>query len=192
MRGRLGLIAAALVLPRRRRRTGRRPSRRCRADPGDGVVPSLRRRGVPAAPAGAQADGYVEEEYLVSGKANVYTWPAPGPAQVRTADAPYTTRILVRRPRGPRHASGNVVVEMLNPSNLFDLNIGWALVARGVHAPRRHVGRDHGQADRRRRAQDFDPQRYGRLSFANPLPLSDPANCATVAVRQRAERPRTG
>ena len=42
--------------------------------------------------------GYVEEEYLVSGKANVYSWPASGPAVVRTPDAPYTTRILVRRP----------------------------------------------------------------------------------------------
>src|SRR5215216_3874181 len=71
--------------------------------------------------------GYVEEEYLVSGKANVYDWPEPGPAVVRTADAPYTTRILVRRPAKRTKFSGNVVVEMLNPSNLFDLNIGWAL-----------------------------------------------------------------
>ena len=74
--------------------------------------------------------GYVEEEYLVSGKANVYTWPGPGPAAVRTPDAPYTTRILVRRPAKASRFSGNVVVEMLNPSNLFDLNIGWALAHR--------------------------------------------------------------
>ena len=58
--------------------------------------------------------GYVEEEYLVSGKANVYDWPAGGPAVIRTPDAPYTTRVLVRRPRDPRRFSGNVVVEMLN------------------------------------------------------------------------------
>src|SRR5215216_1885260 len=56
-----------------------------------------------------QRHGYVEEEYLVSGTANVYTWPAPGPAQVRIPGAPYTTRILVRRPRHPEHASGNAV-----------------------------------------------------------------------------------
>lgn len=71
--------------------------------------------------------GYVEEEFLLSGLANVYEWPAPGPAVVRTADAPYTTRVLVRRPIDPRKFSGNVVVEPLNPSNLFDLNIGWGL-----------------------------------------------------------------
>jgi hypothetical protein len=39
--------------------------------------------------------GYVEEEYLVSGKANVYDWPQTGPAVVRTPGAPYTTRMLV-------------------------------------------------------------------------------------------------
>ena len=43
--------------------------------------------------------GYVEEEYIVSGIANVYEWNAAGTAaQVQTAGAPYTTRILVIRP----------------------------------------------------------------------------------------------
>jgi hypothetical protein len=72
--------------------------------------------------------GYAEREYFVSGNANVYDWPAPGPAVVRTSDAPYTTRILVRRPARASRFSGSVVVEMLNPSNLFDLNIGWAMM----------------------------------------------------------------
>jgi hypothetical protein len=124
--------------------------------------------------------GYVEDEYLVSGKANVYDWPAPGPAVVRTPNAPYTTRILVRRPADPKRFSGNVVVEMLNPSNLFDLNIGWALAHQqfvrngdawvGITAKPIAV-----QA-----LKTFDPQRYGRLSFANPLPLSDPRNCTDI------------
>ena len=33
--------------------------------------------------------GYLEEEFLVAGTANVYDWPAPGPAVVRTASVPY-------------------------------------------------------------------------------------------------------
>jgi hypothetical protein len=127
-------------------------------------------------------EGYVETEHLVSGKANVYTWTQPGPATVRTPNAPYTTRILVRRPKRANDFSGNVIVEMLNPSNLFDLNIGWGLA--------------HKQIMRRGDAwvgitakpiavdalKSFDPQRYGGLSWANPLPLSDPANCTTVAA----------
>jgi hypothetical protein len=124
--------------------------------------------------------GYVEEEYLVSGKANVYDWPAPGPAVVRTPGAPYTTRVLVRRPAKRSHFSGNVIVEMLNPSNLFDLNIGWALahdqfmrdgdVWVGITAKPIDVAA----------LKTFDPTRYGSLSFANPLPLSDPRNCTDI------------
>jgi hypothetical protein len=125
--------------------------------------------------------GYVEEEYLVSGKANVYNWPAAGPAVVRTADAPYTTRILVRRPADPAKSSGNVIVEMLNPSNLFELNIGWGIMQKqlvrdgdtwvGVTAKPVTVAA----------LKKFDPVRYASLSFANPLPLTDPANCTSVA-----------
>jgi hypothetical protein len=124
--------------------------------------------------------GYVEEEYLVSGNANVYRWPAPGPAVVRTPNAPYTTRVLVRRPAKDRRFSGNVVVEMLNPSNLFDLNIGWALSHEqfirngdawvGITAKPIAVAA----------LKAFDPARYGSLSFANPLPLSDPRNCTDI------------
>ncbi|WP_298456268.1 alpha/beta hydrolase domain-containing protein [uncultured Cellulomonas sp.] len=128
---------------------------------------------------------YVEEEFVVSGTSNVYTWPAEGPAQVVTPDAPYTTRVLVRRPEKGARFSGNVVVEMLNPSNLFDLNIGWAVAHRqiiengdawvGITA--KPVAVDA--------LQSFDPERYGALSFANPLGLDDPANCTVNAPDTR-------
>ena len=32
------------------------------------------------APQDLRPDGYVEEDYFLSGKASVYSWPAPGPA----------------------------------------------------------------------------------------------------------------
>ena len=125
--------------------------------------------------------GYVEEEYFISGLANVYDWPAAGPAIVRTPNAPYTTRVLIRRPAKSSRFSGNAVVEMLNPSNRMDLNIGWAI--------------SHEQWVRNGDAwigvtvkpisvvamKAFNPQRYAPLSWANPLPSSDPSNCETVA-----------
>jgi len=125
--------------------------------------------------------GYVEEEYFFGGTANVYDWPATGPAVVRTANAPFTTRILVRRPADARRFSGTVVVEMLNPSNRMDLNIGWAI--------------SHKQWVRQGDAwvgitakpisivalKNFNAERYAALSWANPLPLSDRRNCETVA-----------
>jgi hypothetical protein len=121
--------------------------------------------------------GYVEEEYLASGKANVYSWPAPGPAVVRTPNAPYTTRYLVRRPAKASRFSGNVVVEILNPSNTFDLNIGWALAHRQlIRNGDAWVGVT-GKPNSVEALKKFDPVRYGPLSFANPLPLDDPRNC---------------
>lgn len=126
--------------------------------------------------------GYVEEEYLLSGTANVYDWPGPGPAVVRTAGAAYTTRVLIRRPADRKRFSGTVAVEMQNPSNLFDLNLGWTI--------------SHKEFARRGDAwvgvtakpvsvvalKKFDARRYGALSWANPLPLSDARNCAKVAA----------
>jgi hypothetical protein len=125
--------------------------------------------------------GYVEEEYRISGKANVYTWAADNrTAVVRTPDVPYSTRVLVRRPVKPQKMSGTVVAEPLNPSNQFDLNIGWALAGDqimrngdvwvGFTSKPVAIGA----------LKTFDPDRYGELSWANPLPLTDPANCTNV------------
>ncbi|MDP3738850.1 MAG: alpha/beta hydrolase domain-containing protein [Hyphomonadaceae bacterium] len=127
-------------------------------------------------PEDLEAQGYLEEEFFVSGKANVYDWPATG-AVVRTADAPYTTRVLVRRPKSAGKFSGNVVVEMLNPSNLFDLNIGWAIqhdeIVRSGDAWVGITAKPVAVAT----MKAFDAQRYAPLSWANPLPESDPKNC---------------
>ena len=64
--------------------------------------------------------GYVEEEFLIRGRANVYDFDSAGKVVVKVPDAPYTTRILVRRPAATAKFSGNVIVELLNPSLLFD------------------------------------------------------------------------
>lgn len=125
--------------------------------------------------------GYVEEEFLLSGNAGVYDWPAPGPATIRTFAAPYTTRMIIRRPAQRAKFSGSVAVEMQNPSNLFDLNLGWTLSHKefirngdvwvGITAKPVSVVT----------AKTFNPQRYAALSWANPVPLTNPDNCATVA-----------
>jgi hypothetical protein len=127
-------------------------------------------------PENLDAQGYVEEEFFVSGKANVYDWPAGG-AVIRTADAPYTTRVLVRRPKDRAKFSGRVMVEMLNPSNLFDLNIGWAihhdeLVRQGdawVGITAKPIAVATLKA--------FDAERYALISWKNPLAVDDPRNC---------------
>ena len=133
-------------------------------------------------PTDLRVDGYVEEEFLFSGIANVYDWPQAGPAVVRTPGVPYTTRVLVRRPAAQSRFSGTIVVEMLNPSNLFDLNIGWAMSGRqlvrngdawvGITAKPVAVVS----------LQAFNPRRYAALSWPNPLPPTDERNCTAIGA----------
>jgi len=139
-----------------------------------------------------QENGYVEEEYILKGKANVYEWGTDNKAVVRTPDVPYGTRVLVRRPIDPRRMSGTVIEEPLNPSNLFDLNIGWALSGDQIM---RNGDVWVGYTSKPvaiNALKTFDAGRYGSLSWANPLPLDDPRNCTNIqtivdppAVRSR-------
>src|SRR3972149_10548867 len=66
---------------------------------------------------------YIEEEYFVSGLANIYDFNSDGKIMVKTADAPYTTRILMRRPASPNEFSGTIIVELLNPTARYDLDV---------------------------------------------------------------------
>jgi hypothetical protein len=76
--------------------------------------------------------GYVEREYFLEGKANVYG-PAPGTALtpdgrwqvVATGSQPYKTRILVRLPTDPKKFNGTVVVEWFQASAGFDKDVNW-------------------------------------------------------------------
>ena len=120
-------------------------------------------------PLDLQKAGYVEEEFIVSGAANVYDWAADGSLTVKTPNAPYSTRILVRRPADPARFSGHAIVELLNPARRFD----WAMMSGysrdsfiehgdawvGVSMP--------GSVDA---LHKFNPMRYPSVSFANPNP----------------------
>ena len=109
--------------------------------------------------------GYVEEEYLVSGTANVYDWAADGTVNVKTPNAPYTTRILVRRPASG--FSGTVVVELMFPARRFDWSMMWGFSHEqiidhkdawvGITLPASADG-----------LKKFNPTRYADVTFANP------------------------
>jgi len=82
---------------------------------------------------------YVEEEFLVSGEANLYTYnetPVPGEIIVHPnmctlftcgpgGAVPYTTRIVVRRPTNALDFNGTVVVEWWNSTAGFDTAPSW-------------------------------------------------------------------
>jgi hypothetical protein len=119
-------------------------------------------------PVDLAAAGYRETEYLVRGDANIYEWtgaPQDASIAVRDAAVPYTSRILVRRPIDAGKASGLVVVELLNPTGLYDFAPLWGFSWQ--HFARRGdvwVGvtvKPVAAAT----LQRFDPVRYGSLSF---------------------------
>ncbi|MEA2330098.1 MAG: hypothetical protein QOH58_236 [Thermoleophilaceae bacterium] len=124
------------------------------------------------------ARGYALEEYFVSGKANVYYWGADGKAKtprVRTPNAPYTTRMVVRRPKKAQKFSGTVWVELNNPSRAYDAEIQWpAAREKFMRDGDVHIGltvKPISIAALKR----FDAERYGPLSMDNPLPPADQA-----------------
>jgi hypothetical protein len=64
--------------------------------------------------------GYVEEEFFVSGTARTYTDPS-----APSTEAPYTTRVLLRRPADRKAFSGTLVVEWLNVTAQHDQSPDW-------------------------------------------------------------------
>ncbi|HWM37539.1 MAG TPA: alpha/beta hydrolase domain-containing protein [Streptomyces sp.] len=124
--------------------------------------------------------GYVEEEYYVSGRSKVYEAIPYSDYKVKSLrSGPYTTRITVRRPKNMKHFSGRVAVEIINMTAGYDWTANWGalwetIVKKGdvyvgiTSKPNVFPGMVR-----------FDPERYGRLSMANPLP-PDQQTCGTL------------
>lgn len=115
--------------------------------------------------------GYVEEEYLLSGEAKIYTWPdGQKYAGVERENAKYTTRFIIRKPADPEKFSGNVVVEMFNWARGYDRPIAlWG----NCHQYMMREGDAWVGVSIRANVLDnlkkFDPERYGRLSYESPI-----------------------
>ena len=126
--------------------------------------------------------GYKEEEYFVSGHANVYEYGTDKNVEIRTPDVPYSTRLLVRAPIDPKKFSGNVIVEIINMSRGWDLDVMWQMeheyILRNGDA---YVGVTS-KPNAIKALKQFDPVRYASLSLQNPLSLDDPQNCTKLST----------
>jgi hypothetical protein len=130
--------------------------------------------------------GYLEQEYLVSGRANVYSWPDLDTLTVM-GSGPYTTRIVVRRPANLARFSGNVRVEPLNPTAHHDLDADWEIAHDGfMRNGDAYVGITIKPVTIRA-LRKFDPDRYGQLSMANPLPAEQRCTPTDLASRPTDE-----
>ncbi len=119
---------------------------------------------------GFSSIGYAEDEYFQTGTANVYEENAEHKLSVKFADAPYTTRVLIRRPTDAAKFSGNVVIEILNSSANIDIDRmwvdSWPFFTRngdiyvGISSKGHIVDSLKG----------FDPERYAAINWDNPDP----------------------
>ena len=127
--------------------------------------------------------GYEENEYFVSGRANLYEYtsggirvvsPCPPSAEpLGCRNIPYTTRMLVKRPSDPRRFSGTIVVEPLNPSSGYDIANVWDrswpyFVRQGdifVGWTSRYDPIDA--------LKQFEPNRYARLTWGQNSAVDD-------------------
>ncbi len=127
--------------------------------------------------------GYVEEEFIFSGDATSYTSDDPlsedGEWTVRPdATAPYTSRVVVRRPAGDGSGgaafNGTVVVEWLNVSGGLDADPDWTYLHDqiirsgaawvGVSAQRAGIEGGGNSLASSLALKTADPVRYGELS----------------------------
>lgn len=82
----------------------------------------------------AVPDGYIVEEYFVSGTGRLYEYtptgiqvvsPCPAAALAGCTAIPYTTRMVIKRPRRDRDTSGTIIVEPFNPTAGVDIDFVW-------------------------------------------------------------------
>lgn len=73
--------------------------------------------------------GYVEEEHVVRGAADLYGYDGGETVQLESG-IPFVTRILVRRPVDASAATGDVVIEPLHPSG--DMASAWPRTGRTI------------------------------------------------------------
>jgi Alpha/beta hydrolase domain len=120
--------------------------------------------------------GYVETEFFVSGQAGVYLFGASGiEPKPGFQDKFYRTRILVRRPAHPAAFSGNVIIEILNPTLGFDLSLWNALHKGWTRNGDVWIGLTIKSVSLAVLKEFFDPVRYTSLDWERPLPA-----CSTI------------
>ena len=71
------------------------------------------------------ANGYIEEEYFIEGRANRYSNPEMENTEVLDSGHRYLTRLIVRRPESAADFNGIVVVEWINVTGGPDKDIDW-------------------------------------------------------------------
>lgn len=128
--------------------------------------------------------GYVEKEYYMYGTANVYrSVDEEGNVEVKTPDAPYVNRFIVRAPEKAEDCSGNVVVEIINPTAFMEIDRMWILGQKGfVRNGDIYVGITS-KPNTIPKLLEFNAERYQEMSWKNPCDDSFPYDAAELIAK---------
>lgn len=120
---------------------------------------------------GLSQKGYEETEYYMYGTANVYqSTDKNGNVEIAVKDAPYVNRFVLRAPKDPSKASGNVIIEIINPTSFMEIDRMWILGHREfLRNGDIYIGITS-KPNTIEKMVEFDKERYGRLSWNNPNP----------------------
>lgn len=121
-------------------------------------------------PVDLASHGYVEEEFLLTGTARLFSEATEASPVAPTGETrAYTTRVIVRRP-AESHGSATAWVSVLNASQGYDIEDDWrrawdVIIGRGdiyVGVTAKPINADA--------LQVFDPERYADVTWGGPLP----------------------
>jgi hypothetical protein len=129
-----------------------------------------------------EAYGYIEEEFFLSGKANVYDADANDDLTLVHAELPYKNRILVRRPADKARFSGRVYVDILNATQGYDIEDLWHRIylwcMENGHA---YVGITSKPINVRS-LKNFDYARYNSLNWASAERAPEPTISRSATI----------
>lgn len=137
--------------------------------------------------------GYVQNEYLMSGTANVYqengVWGSDGHwgVSVGQANRPYTTRMLVRYPTDPSRFNGTVIVEWSNVITGGDQDPVWSEIDNEVLQNGFAYALVTAQSPGMNDLKTWDAARYGTLGDSNDGQSYDIFTEAAEALRTNVD-----
>jgi hypothetical protein len=147
-----------------------------------------------ATPVDLAKQGYVEEEFFLSGMANRYNTPSGERGNVIDVDHPYTTRIVVRRPRQAARLNGTAIVEWYNVSQGHDGEYEWLQsYAHLIRSGYAWIGVS-AQAVGVNALKEWSPMRYSSLDVSRGGTIIGDAlsydvfSAAALAIRGKANR----
>ena len=132
-------------------------------------------------------NGYVEQEFEFSAMAGIYNYTAPPPAPwdlVLQDQQPCTSRMIVRRPSDPAAFNGTFILEWLNVTNGYDVDIEWDTVAQYLQRSGHSFVGVSAQAAGVAALKKWDSQRYGGLNIVDDGQSYDIFSQAAQALRQ--------